>query len=99
MTLSTGTTLYEAPSTITNSSTFVVQTAASVTFTAGSSITLAPGFHAIGGSAAVTFRATINPAVGSEPITTTTNADPPAAAPSREYIYSNGKLVAIENPH
>jgi hypothetical protein len=99
-TIDAGTTVYWAPVTITNTATFVVELAASVTFQAGSSITLTPGFHAVAGGAGTVFHAFIGPSTGaSEPTTMatiTTTQDAPAAMPTKEYIYMNGKAVAIE---
>jgi hypothetical protein len=100
-TIDAGTTFYWAPVTITNATTFVVELAASVTFQAGTSITLTPGFHAAAGMAGTVFHAFIGPSTGpSEPTTAatiTTTQDAPAAMPTKEYIYMNGKAVAIEN--
>jgi hypothetical protein len=59
-TLDSGTTPYQASNSITNSATFVVQTAASVTFRAGSYIRLESGFRATAGSAPITFYAVID---------------------------------------
>jgi len=100
-TIDVGTTGYWAPITITNTSTFVVELAASVTFQAGSSITLTPGFHAVAGSAGTVFHGFIGPSTGaSEPTTAatiTTTQDAPAGMPTKECVYMNGKVVAIEN--
>jgi hypothetical protein len=101
-TIDAGTTVYWAPVTITNTSTFVVELAATVTFQAGTSITLTPGFHAVAaaGTAGMVFHALIAPSTGaSEPATAaaiTTTQDVPAVAPTKEYIYVNGRVVAIE---
>ena len=93
-TMDSGTVLYTATSTITNSSNaFVVDNSASVTFQAGSSITLLPGFQAIAGSGNPTFLAIINTGTSTTGISDT---PPPVAKPSREYIYLNGQVVAIE---
>jgi hypothetical protein len=97
-TLGSGSTLYQAPNSIMNGAGFVVQAAASVTFTAGNYIRLEPGFHAIAGSAAIAFHAIINPNVQSAPITISAQP-PPASKPSKEYIYLGGRVIAIENPH
>jgi len=60
---------YEAPTSITTSADFIVQDSASVTFTAGNTIQLGPGFQATGGTAATTFHALINPGAQTAPIT------------------------------
>lgn len=96
--IASGTILYQAPNSITNSSNFVVQAAASVTFKAGNYIHLEPGFHATAGGAAMTFHAIIDSSVQSAPITVT-GQPPPASNPSKEYIYLGGRVVAIENPN
>ncbi len=63
-TLNSGNVVYQASNSITNSgSNFVVQDPASVTLTAGSSITLAPGFDAVATTGTATFQAVINPDV------------------------------------
>jgi hypothetical protein len=97
-TLASGSTLYQAPNSITNSSNFVVQAAASVTFKAGSYIRLEPGFHATAGTATVTFHAIIDPSAQSAS-GGITSQPPSAASPSKEYVYFGGRVVAIENPH
>jgi hypothetical protein len=62
-TIDSGTLVFQASGSITNSASFLVQDPASVTLTAGSYITLQPGFHAVAGSATVTFQAVISPNV------------------------------------
>jgi len=86
--------LFQAANTITNATnTFVVDNSATVTFTAGSSITLLPGFSAIAGSGRPTFHATINPNQQ------TTGIVNQSSGPTlqREYIYMSGKVAVIEN--
>ena len=96
-TIDAGVTLYQAPNSISNAATFTVDAAANVTFTAGNYVDLKPGFHAIAGSASITFHATIDASVQSAPITITTSQASPPSSPSKEYLYFNGRVVAIEN--
>jgi hypothetical protein len=63
-TISSGTDTYSAMNSISANSGFVVSNSASVTFRAGSQITLGPGFHATAGSASPTFHAVIGPITG-----------------------------------
>lgn len=98
-TISAGITLYQAPNSITNSADFIVQAPASVTFTAGNYIQLEPGFHATAGTGSIIFHALINPAVQSSPITITSSQGQSPSAPSKEYIYLGGRVIAIENGH
>ena len=62
-TLNSGNIVYQASDSITNSGSLVVQDPATVTFTAGSSIVLAPGFDAVATTGTATFQAVINPNV------------------------------------
>lgn len=94
-TIDAGTSTYQAPSSITNSSnSFTVVGTANVTLKAGSSITLLPGFDAKATNGSFIFTAMI----ASVSSITVTDTQPPAAAnPSKEYIYLGGRVVAIEN--
>ena len=94
-TLDAGSAQYQATNSITNTATFTVQGAAAVTFTAGNYIQLGPGFHATAGSAATTFHALI----ASVSSTNIIDQPPGASTPTKEYIYWNGKVVAVENHH
>lgn len=96
-----GTTSYQATNTITaagGAGSFTVGGTATVTFQAGTSITLLPGFTAIGGSASPTFHATIGPVAQYQ---LTTAVSPPSsgsisAAPcSTNGYYSAGTVVAL----
>ncbi len=69
-TITSGTVVDLASDSITAASGFTVNGSASVTFTAGSRISLEPGFHATAGSATTTFRANIG--IPLFPITVTT---------------------------
>lgn len=62
-TLNSGSLVFQASNSITNSASFVVQDPATVTLTAGSSITLQPGFDAVATDGTATFQAVINPSV------------------------------------
>lgn len=66
-TINSGSQVFQASNSITNSASFVVQDSASVTLAAGSSIRLEPGFDAVAGSAPFTFFAVIDPNVGQGP--------------------------------
>lgn len=96
-TITSGTPLFQAPNSITNSSTFSISGSASVLFSAGQSITLQPGFTAVVGSAAVTFHAVINTSDQSGPIIDGGQLPPPSS-PTKEYIYLGRSIIAIENP-
>jgi len=110
-TADTGSTLYQAQNSISNSGTFVVDNSASVIFQAGSSIQLMPGFHAASGTVNLTFHALINtntlstsitsandPYARSAPTTETSNTlGFSAGDPAKEYVHMGGQVVAIEN--
>jgi hypothetical protein len=66
-TLNSGSPVFQASNSITNSASFVVQNPASVTLAAGSYIRLEPGFDAAAGSAPFTFFAVIDPNVTQGP--------------------------------
>ena len=66
-TLTSGSPVFQATNSITNSANFVVQDAASVVLSAGSSVRLEPGFDAVAGSGSFTFFAVIDPNVGQPP--------------------------------
>ncbi len=61
-TITSGSSTYQATNSITANNGFTVSGSASVTFLAGSSIVLGPGFQATAGSAAITFQASISAA-------------------------------------
>lgn len=65
--INSGNPVFEATNSITNSASFVVQGPASVTFAAGSSITLQPGFDAVAGGATFTFFATADSVITQPP--------------------------------
>lgn len=81
ITVSSGTTPYQASNTITTSGSVVIQGSASVVFTAGSSITLLPGFQAIAGTGSPTFEAIIDSAWSANSVTCgyVNNTHPPLA--------------------
>lgn len=100
-TLSSGTTTYQATNSVTSATTFVIQSAAAVTFSAGCVIQLGPGFQAIAGTAAVTFQTAITGGSCSswqQPGMPASQL-PPASNPSKEYVRMNGQVIAIENHH
>jgi hypothetical protein len=84
MTISSGTSTYSATSTITAENNFIINGTASVTFQAGTTITLLPGFTATGGGAATTFVTVIQ--TGNAPTVTTTSL----AAGSVGVTYAQG---------
>ncbi|MGH9436535.1 MAG: 3-coathanger stack domain-containing protein [Terriglobia bacterium] len=99
-TVDSGSWLYEAPGLVTNSGSFVVDKSASVTFKAGNSIQLEPGFEAFPGTAKITFHALIDPSVQSVGIINESGGGgtlPPPSQPTKEYIHLNGKVIAVEN--
>ena len=96
-----GTSDFQATNTITaagGSGSFSVSNAASVTFQAGSQITLLPGFHALAGSGAPTFHAVIAP-VAEYPLSTASSPAPggtvTASPCSTNGYYSAGTVVAL----
>lgn len=74
-TITSGSSTYQATNSITANNGFTVSGSASVTFLAGSSIVLGPGFQATAGSAAITFQASISAAT---PAPTLTSVSPPS---------------------
>jgi fibronectin type 3 domain-containing protein len=63
LTVTSGTVLYQAHNSITAQDNFIVSGSAAVTFQAGSTVRLEPGFHATAGTAGTTLHAFIDPAI------------------------------------
>lgn len=88
-TLDSGTIVYQASNSITNSADLLVQAPASVTLTSGNYIRLQPGFHATAGA---TFHAAIDPnVVNWQPIPV---PDPPAPCTDCGLDFLGGNQVA-----
>ncbi len=63
LTLSSGTSTYQAHNSINAEGSVTLSGSATVLFQAGTSVRLGPGFHATAGTAPVTFHCNINPAI------------------------------------